>query len=63
MPYLDTTFCASPNCKNKCERKMTAQQEIDSIKYCDFMTIDGRAFDGVSWAYFCDESVEVIDDQ
>jgi hypothetical protein len=28
MTYLDKTFCASPNCKNDCGRKMNATDKV-----------------------------------
>ena len=49
MSYLDKTFCASPNCKNECGRKMT---EEESIKLKSLPTIENKY---VSYAYFCGE--------
>lgn len=40
--FKDKTFCASPNCKNECGRKMTPREEIESdkaglpVSYSDF---------------------------
>lgn len=44
---LDKTFCASPQCKNECGRKMTEEERktvivADKWKY-------------ISWCYFCGE--------
>ena len=42
---LDFTFCASPNCKNKCGRKMNEETK----KYlCD------KPWMRVYFGYFCD---------
>ena len=49
MSYLDKTFCASPNCKNACGRKMTDKQKEESKKY-----------HYVWYAYFCGEPEEKI---
>lgn len=46
MTTLDKTYCASPECKNECGRKMT-KEEIDYIKKFTFIPI--------SFAYFCGE--------
>lgn len=32
ISYGDRTFCASPNCKNECGRKITEEQRQDAIK-------------------------------
>ncbi len=44
--YRDKTYCASPNCKNECGRKISPEIEVllKSDKY-------GRT----SYAYFCEE--------
>ncbi len=44
MNYLDRTFCASPDCKNKCGRKMTEKEKNRMPDY-----------EQVSYAYFCGE--------
>ena len=42
--YRDRTFCASPNCENKCGRKMA-----------DFDKLHARNSPfGVAWGFFCD---------
>ncbi len=42
MPYLDKTFCASPNCKNNCGRQLTPELKAKNIHN-----------EWVSYAYFC----------
>lgn len=42
---IDRTFCASPNCKNKCGRKL-------AIDHRDIPIESGRS---ISFAYFCGE--------
>ena len=44
--YRDRTYCASPNCKNECGRKMS--KEVEKLLKQDK---HGRT----SYAYFCDE--------
>jgi hypothetical protein len=46
MSYKDSTFCASPNCKNACNRKLT---DIDKH------FLGGHPWFPVSYAYFCGE--------
>jgi hypothetical protein len=48
---FDKTFCASPNCNNKCGRKMTAEQRsrLNGIR-----KMHGKEFP-ISYAYFCGE--------
>jgi hypothetical protein len=51
MSYLDKTFCASPQCKNDCGRRMTdAQREQLSYSQAQY----------VSYGYFCGEDDEPI---
>ena len=46
MSYLDKTFCASPQCKNDCGRRMTdAQREQLTYSQAQY----------VSYGYFCGE--------
>lgn len=47
MSFMDKTFCASPNCKNDCGRKMTDKERILLDKQPDYIT--------VSYASFCDK--------
>lgn len=49
ITFKDKTFCASPNCKNDCGRKMTEHEKLESI-------IDDLP---VLSAYFCGESTEI----
>jgi len=44
--YRDRTYCASPNCKNECGRKMSKEVE-ELLKKDEY----GRT----SYAYFCGE--------
>lgn len=46
MSYLDKTFCASPQCKNDCERRMTDTQR-EQLSYSQAQY--------VSYGYFCGE--------
>lgn len=45
MTFKDKTFCASPNCENKCGRQMTKREEIE-LKNADTNTL-------ISYGYFC----------
>lgn len=45
MCYRDKTFCASPNCKNECGRKITDKQRDEAEKV-------GLP---IAWGYFCGE--------
>jgi len=45
VSFRDRTYCASPNCKNECGRKMT-DLEKQEAKRRDLP---------VSYAYFCDK--------
>ena len=46
MSYNDTTYCASPNCNNKCDRKMNDKEKL---------FLKGHPWYPVSYAYFCGE--------
>lgn len=46
MSYLDKTFCASPQCKNDCGRRMT-DREREQLTYSQAQY--------VSYGYFCGE--------
>lgn len=50
MSFLDKTFCASPNCKNDCGRRMT-DAERERLTYSQAQY--------VSYGYFCGEDEEV----
>lgn len=54
MGYLDKTFCASPNCKNDCGRRMT-DEERDRLTYLNQ--------DRVLYGYFCGEPDYESDEQ
>jgi len=45
MTYKDKTFCASPNCKNACGRKMNIQEEFE-VKLNNYL---------VWYGYFCED--------
>lgn len=55
MSFLDKTFCASPNCENKCNRKMTYKQR-EYLKELAFKGYKASAM--VSYAYFCGDNNE-----
>lgn len=44
--FRDKTYCASPNCKNECGRKMNP--EVEAILKAD-------KYSRTSYAYFCGE--------
>lgn len=52
MSFRDKTFCASPNCKNECGRKMTSNETVEL----------GMTDDFVSYAYFCETAEEINND-
>ena len=52
MSLLDKTFCASPNCKNECGRKMTEQEKRELESFNEYNWV------AVSQGYFCGESNE-----
>lgn len=45
--YMDRTWCASPNCQNKCGRKMTDEDHERALAWW------GGADYPVSMSYFC----------
>lgn len=47
--FRDKTYCASPNCKNECGRKMSP--EIESILKAD-------KYGRTSYAYFCGDPID-----
>lgn len=52
--FRGKTFCTSPNCENKCGRKMTKKEE----EQLEAMREEyGKSFD-VSQGYFCGEPEE-----
>jgi hypothetical protein len=52
MAFLDKTYCASPDCKNDCGRKMT-DDEKEYLKELTFRGLKASAL--ISYAYFCGE--------
>ena len=51
MSYLGKTFCASPQCKNDCGRRMTdAQREQLTYSQAQY----------VSYGYFCGEDETLV---
>lgn len=52
MVFLDKTFCSSPNCQNKCGRKMTDQEDYYRLNVWGDLP--------VAIAKFCDDKGEVI---
>lgn len=51
MSFLDKTFCASPQCKNDCGRRMT-DKEREQLTYSQAQY--------VSYGYFCGEDEKPI---
>jgi hypothetical protein len=53
MSFKDKIFCMSPNCKNKCHRRITVDvlRELQNRPVCDRT---------ISTAYFCDIPEETI---
>lgn len=49
MSYLDKAFCASPDCQNKCGRRMT-DLELERLSYLNN--------ENVSYGYFCGDFEE-----
>lgn len=52
MTYLDITFCVSPNCTNKCGRKLTPEIRAAAIK--DWGGEDAP----ISVGHFCNQDGE-----
>ena len=57
---LDKTFCASPNCTDKCGRKMS-KIEANYFKELAFRGINVSS--RISHAYFCDKPTELDADE
>jgi hypothetical protein len=53
LSFRDTTFCASPNCKNECGRKMTPALHEEYQRANLPNGWDGML--GIAYAYFCGE--------
>jgi hypothetical protein len=53
ITFKDFTFCASPNCKNECDRKLSGEDK----KLYEFLNRpddwDGKL--PISYGYFCGE--------
>ncbi len=56
LSYKGKTFCASANCKNKCGRKMTDDEEY-RLKQLNAMNCNMH----VSYAYFCGEPISSVE--
>lgn len=54
MCYLDTTFCSSPNCKNKCGRKPPDDLEQRVLKWW------GGEGGPVAYTRYCDDDGELL---
>ena len=52
--YKDTTFCASPNCKNKCGRKLTKKDIKNAIEWWG-----GENFP-IAYSNYCDDKGELL---
>lgn len=52
IPFRDRTYCASPNCKNECGRKMTKKEEEELEKMNETLWVV------VKQGYFCGEPEE-----
>lgn len=52
--YKDMTFCVSPNCTNKCGRKLTEEIKKEAEKWW------GGPDAPICVSYFCGESDEYI---
>lgn len=52
ISYKDKTFCVSPDCENKCGRKLTSKIESDAKKWW------GGEDAPISVGYFCGEPKE-----
>lgn len=50
--YRDTTFCVSPNCQNKCGRKLTPEIQAAARRWW------GGEDAPIAVAYFCGEPEE-----
>lgn len=53
MSFLDKTFCASPDCKNECGRKMSEEEQQHRTNLV-WKNPESCA-NLVSWGYFCGE--------
>ena len=55
LSFRDTTFCASPNCKNECGRKMTPEEhkQLQKLSPDEWLPVCS--------AYFCGEPTKEKD--
>lgn len=51
--FNDTTYCSSPNCENKCGRKLTAEVLAAAAKWC------GGDDPPIATANFCEQRPEI----
>ena len=60
ISFKDKTFCASPNCKNECGRKLTPEllKEYERANLPDQW--DGVL--GIAYGYFCGEPEDSKDE-
>lgn len=58
--FRDRTYCGSPNCQNKCGRKLTDADKEAAKKW--WLNVTNGEDDGAPIAYmnFCDEDGEYI---
>lgn len=54
--FNDRSYCASPNCKNECGRKMTEKEKRDLERLNQPNHWDGLL--GVCYGYFCGEPLK-----
>jgi hypothetical protein len=54
MCYKDMTFCASPNCQNKCGRKLTKEVQEGAKRWW------GSDDAPIAISYFCDDNGEPL---
>jgi hypothetical protein len=54
LSCLDKTFCASPDCKNDCGRKIT-DEELDRLNI--------PKLEYVSYSYFCGDAKATLQDE
>lgn len=59
--YLDRTFCASENCKNKCGRKLTKDIVKGAFSWWEKVTGIGENAP-ICVSHFCDENGELTND-
>jgi hypothetical protein len=55
--YKDTTYCASPNCRNECGRQFTKEDRKNAIKWW------GSEDFPIAMAEFCDDKGNLLTKQ